>query len=73
MGKEIQFTVFCIESYKVAHNLTGKKTLELFKEYEVFSYIDSFYDLLHSTGAGYLVKDIDKYIENRRNKKYPTN
>ena len=62
MDKNIDFTVFCIESYKNAHHLTGKVALKVFNDNKVFDYINSFYDVLHSTGQGYIVEDIDLYI-----------
>ena len=65
MNKTIDFTVFCLESYKQAHNMTGKVALKVFNEYNVFDYIKSFYDVLHTTGQDYIVKDIDIYIKSR--------
>ena len=62
MDKNIDFTVFCLESYKNAHHLTGKVALKVFNDNKVFDYINSFYDVLHSTGQGYIVEDIDLYI-----------
>ena len=62
MDKNIDFIVFCLESYKQAHQLTGKAALQVFAEHNVFEYIQSFYDILHSTGQGYIVEDIDLYI-----------
>ncbi|SMB80486.1 Protein of unknown function [Desulfonispora thiosulfatigenes DSM 11270] len=67
MDKNINFIVFCLESYKQAHNLTGKDALKIFNDYKVFDYIKSFYDVLHSTGQDYIVEDIDEYIKSRRN------
>lgn len=67
MDRNIDFTVFCLESYKNAHHLTGKATLKIFNENKVFDYINSFYDVLHSTGQGYIVEDIDLYINSRHN------
>ncbi|MCT4617879.1 MAG: DUF3791 domain-containing protein [Marinisporobacter sp.] len=70
MDKMIDFTVFCLESYKRAHNLTGKDALKVFDDYKVFDYIKSFYDVLHSTGQEYIVKDIDMYIHSRKGIKH---
>jgi pectate lyase len=47
--------------------MTGKDALEIFNENDVFDYIKKFYDILHTTGDGYIVKDIDRYIESRVN------
>lgn len=67
MDKNIDFTVFCLESYKQAHHLTGKDALKVFNDYDVFDYITSFYDVLHTTGRNYIVEDIDMYIKSRQN------
>lgn len=65
MDRSVDFLVFCLESYKQAHNLSGKAVLKLFNEYKVFDYIKSFYDVLHSTGPDYIVEDIDIYLNSR--------
>ncbi|MBC2579159.1 DUF3791 domain-containing protein [Clostridium sp. DJ247] len=65
MDKIIDFTVFCLESYKQAHNMSGKSALKVFNDNNVFDYIKSFYDVLHSTGEGYIVEDIDMYINSK--------
>ncbi len=67
MDRNIDFIVFCLESYKHAHDLTGKAALKVFTDNKVFDYIQSFYDVLHSTGQGYIVEDIDLYINSRQN------
>ena len=65
MNKMIDFTVFCLESYKQAKHLTGKAVIKVFNDNKVFDYIKSFYDVLHSTGQDYIVQDIDLYINSR--------
>lgn len=67
MNRTMDFTVFCIESYKQAQRLTGKETVDLFVQYNVFEYIASFYDILHSNGQEYIIEDIDAYIKSRKN------
>ena len=67
MNRMIDFTVFCLESYKQAHHQTGKAVLKVFNDKKVFDYIQSFYDVLHSTGQEYIVEDIDLYINSRHN------
>jgi len=66
MNRTIDFTIFCLESYKQAHSLTGKAALKVFIDNKVFEYIQSFYDVLHSTGQDYIVEDIDLYINSRQ-------
>ncbi len=67
MDRIIGFTVFCLESYKQVNHMTGKDALKVFDENQVFDYIRKFYDILHTTGEAYIVKDIDRYIESRVN------
>jgi len=70
MSQEAQFTVFCIESYKMHKSLTGKQVVNLFERYGVFEYIREFYDVLHTTGYQYINHDIDIYLQ-ARNVIYP--
>jgi hypothetical protein len=65
MSKEMQFLVYCIEEYRAEKNLTGKEVIDLFSKYSVCEYIKSFYGALHTTGAKYIVDDIDLYIRSR--------
>lgn len=66
MSETLKFKTFCLENYRLAHGLSGAEAARLFTEYGVFDYLTSFYDVLHSMGANYLVEDIDQFIEARR-------
>lgn len=66
MSKVMAFTVFCMENYKQAKRLNGKQVDALFRQYDVYDYLHEFYDVLHTTGHQYLVRDIDLYIAARR-------
>ena len=63
MDKKLEFKIFCLESYKQAHNLTGKEVYKIFETYKVLDYLDDYYDVLHSTGQKYIVEDIEKYLQ----------
>lgn len=65
MSKEMKFTVFCLENYKIHRCMTGKEVNELFKKYGVFDYLYEFYDVLHTTGHQYINNDIDIYLKAR--------
>jgi hypothetical protein len=67
MSDTAHFKVFCLERYKSEHRMTGKDAIQLFKKYSVLDYLDSFYDVLHSFGDKYIVQEIDRYIEARKN------
>jgi len=66
MPEVVKFKAFCIERYKYAHNLKGRETLNLFKQYGVMDYIEAFYDVLHTFGDKYIVADIDEFITARK-------
>jgi len=66
MSKTLEFKIFCLESYKSTHNMNGVSVLDVFNKYGVFDYIESFYDVLHSTGQQYIVEDIDLFMKARQ-------
>jgi len=66
MSEIVKFKAFCLERYKHEHNLSGKDTLRLFKQYGVMDYLGSFYDVLHTFGDEYIVQDINLFIEERQ-------
>ena len=66
MSRQGDFMIYCIEQYKSAKRLTGKQVSELFSQYSVWDYIYSCFEALHTTGANYIIDDIDQYIENRK-------
>ena len=66
MSHTMEFKIFCLESYKTAHGLNGSSVIDIFTKYDVFDYITSFYDVLHSTGQQYIVEDIDLFIKARQ-------
>jgi len=66
MSKQGDFMIFCTEQYKAAKQLTGKQVSELFTRYEVWDYIYSCFEALHTTGTNYIIEDIDSYISARQ-------
>lgn len=65
MSRQGNFLIYCTELYKTAKKLTGKQVSELFSRYDVWDYIYSCFEALHTTGANYIIEDIDQYIEVR--------
>ena len=59
--------IYCAEQYKNAKGLTGRQLSELFTKYDVWEYIYSCFEALHTTGDDYIMDDIDLYIEARQN------
>lgn len=62
MTKEGKFVIYCLEIFKREKNLTGKDVVELFSKADVFNYILSCYEALHTTGDLYIVKDLEGFI-----------
>lgn len=69
MTKQGDFLIYCIEIYKSSKNLTGKQVSELFSRFDVWDYIYTCYQALHTTGANYIVEDIDLYIKEQQSGK----
>lgn len=62
MSKYLKFKTFCFEAYKSSKGLTGAEAQRLFEEFGVYAYLQDHYDVLHSQGEAYLVRDIEEYI-----------
>lgn len=66
MEKKINdFIIFCMEIYKHKEKITGKEVYDLFEKYGLFEYLHDGYDMLHTQGSEWLIKDIDEYIKYR--------
>lgn len=65
MSKEGKFAVYCLEQYRTDKKLSGKQASELFAKYDVWQYIYRWFDALHTTGAKYIINDIDEYMHER--------
>lgn len=66
MSRQGDFLIYCVEQYKSAKKLNGKQVSVLFSRYQVWEYIYSCFEALHTTGVNYIVADIDSYIEERK-------
>jgi len=66
MSDTTRFKVYCLEQYKNDHRMSGGEAMRLFRQYGVLDYLGSFYDVLHTYGGAYLVKDIEQFIQARQ-------
>ena len=67
MEKKINdFIVFCMEIYKSKKSMTGKEVYELFEKYGVLNYLQEGYEVLHTQGDGWVIRDIDEFLKIRR-------
>lgn len=63
MSRRGEFLIFFAEQYKAAKKLTGQQLAELFASYDVWKYVYSCYEALHTTGTEYMIDDVDRYIQ----------
>lgn len=62
MSSQMNYLIFCMEQYKLHKNMRGKEVADLFKKYNVYDYILSCFDALHTADTEYVMEDIDMYI-----------
>lgn len=63
--KKGEFVSFCIENYKVKHDMKGKDTANLFKESGVINFLVNGYDMLHTQGKDYIIEEIEIFLKKR--------
>lgn len=66
MSNQLKFVIFTAEQYKYAKNLNGKQLSKLFSDNQVWEYLFTYYEALHTTGYNYIIQDIDSYILRKR-------
>lgn len=66
LNKIEKYQLFCLEMYKIEKDINGKVALEEFETYDVFSFITSGYEALHTQSLDYTIIQISDYIKGRR-------
>ena len=66
MYKYMDFIIYCIEEYRTAKRLTGRQVINVFNKYNVYDFIESSYDALHTFGGDNIVWNIQDYIDRRK-------
>lgn len=64
--EQFEFYTYCLEKYAQARGLSGLQALALLKRYDVDDYLIDHYDLLHTQGTGYVLDEIDRFIQRRK-------
>lgn len=67
--KVVLFKVFCIENYRAVKELSAKEALLLFSDYEIFSFLDETFEVLHTQDVDYILDTISTYIKKRKEKR----
>ena len=61
-SKALYFVSFCIEAYKMRHQLLGSEVLKKFEQFGVIDYLLMNYKVLHTLSEQNIVDDIDEFI-----------
>jgi hypothetical protein len=64
--EEFEFYTYTLEKYALTKGLTGLQALALFKRYGVDDFLIDHYDLLHTQGTGYVIDEVDRFIQKRK-------
>ena len=67
--KILMFRVFGIESYCDIKDVYREDALALFRQYDVFGFLDDTFEVLHTQDVIYIIETIDRYIKSRRREK----
>lgn len=67
--KILMFRTFCIESYCDLKDIYHEDALILFRQYDVFEFLDDTFEVLHTQDVRYIIETIDRYIKSRRREK----
>ncbi|MDR1308137.1 MAG: DUF3791 domain-containing protein [Treponema sp.] len=59
----VHFLIFCIETYKIMHHMSGEEVFGLFDRYGVTGFIIRFHDVLHIESPRSVVTQIDEFME----------
>lgn len=62
-----EFYTYCLESYTIRKRISGMQAWVLFKDTNVDEYIIDNYDILHTQGMDYILDDIQRFINGRKN------
>lgn len=63
-----EFYTYTLEKYAISKRISGLQALALFKEYEADEFLLKHYDLLHTQGTGYVIDEVQRYIDRRKKK-----
>lgn len=61
-----EFYVYTLEKYAISKGISGLQALALFKEYKADEFLLKHYDLLHTQGTGYVLDEVQRFIDRRK-------
>lgn len=63
-----EFYTYTLEKYALSKGISGFQALALFKEYGADEFLLKHYDLLHTQGTGYVLDELQRFIDRRKKK-----
>ena len=61
------FVSFAIEQYKNYKGISGEESMEILSGNGILEHLVEFYDVLHSQGSKWLMKEIEDMLEGKKN------
>ena len=61
-----EFFVYTLEKYAISNRISGLQALAIFKEYRADEFLLTHYDLLHTQGTGYVLDEVQRFIDKRK-------
>ncbi|MDR2577874.1 MAG: DUF3791 domain-containing protein [Chitinispirillales bacterium] len=58
-----KYKIYLIEQYRVKNNLTGRVVYNLFKNCNIFEYIETTFEAIHTLDAAEVLSDIEVEIK----------
>jgi hypothetical protein len=62
-NEKLYFLSFCVEAYKMSHQMSGESVMALFDQKGVTQYLINNFEILHTQGERWLIDDIDEFIQ----------
>lgn len=66
--KKMEFVSFCIEEFKVRHQINGGAVAELFDQTGVLDFLLEGWDVLHTQGKDYVQETIERFLRKEKEK-----
>ena len=64
-----EFYTYTLENYALSKGISGFQALAIFMEYGVDKFLIYHYDLLHTQGTGYVLDEVQRFIDTRKRKR----
>lgn len=70
-SESVAFLLYCIEMYKLKHNINGTEAHSIFAKNNINTFILDNFGALHTTGIEYVLEEIEEMISKETNETIP--